>query len=63
MGKLKTKNPCTDVCKYDQEKVCKGCGRTRAEVKDWKSFSDEKKDAINRRVRETHGKELKKKKR
>jgi predicted Fe-S protein YdhL (DUF1289 family) len=42
--------------------VCKGCGRTRTEVKDWKSFSDEKKDAINRRVRESHGKELKKKK-
>jgi hypothetical protein len=25
-------------------------------------FSDDKKDAINRRVRESHGKELKKKK-
>jgi hypothetical protein len=62
MGKLKTKNPCTDVCKYDQEKVCKGCGRTRTEVKDWKSFSDERKDAINRRVRETHGKAVGKKK-
>jgi uncharacterized protein len=62
MGKLKTKNPCIDICKYDSDKVCKGCGRTRTEVKDWKSFSDEKKDAINRRVRKTHGKELKKKK-
>jgi len=54
MAKLKTRNPCIDICKYDGDKVCKGCGRTRAEVKDWKSFSDEKKDAINRRVRETH---------
>ncbi|UEM21421.1 DUF1289 domain-containing protein [Skermanella mucosa] len=62
MAKLKTRNPCTDVCKYDSDKVCKGCGRTRTEVKAWKSFSDEEKDAINRRVRETHlkGKDKKK---
>jgi predicted Fe-S protein YdhL (DUF1289 family) len=54
MAKLKTKNPCVDVCKYDDDKICKGCGRSRTEVKHWKSFSDEEKDTINRRVRVTH---------
>jgi predicted Fe-S protein YdhL (DUF1289 family) len=61
MGELKIKNPCMDHCKFNSDEICKGCGRTRTEVKRWKKLSDEDRDAINRRVRQTHGGKKKKK--
>lgn len=29
------KNPCIKVCEFDAD-VCRGCGRTREEIKAWK---------------------------
>ncbi|TDY96921.1 UNVERIFIED_ORG: uncharacterized protein DUF1289 [Herbaspirillum seropedicae] len=31
------KSPCVSLCKLKHE-VCTGCGRTRDEIKDWKSM-------------------------
>ncbi|WP_084320110.1 DUF1289 domain-containing protein [Herbaspirillum huttiense] len=31
------KSPCVSLCKLKHE-VCPGCGRTRDEIKDWKSM-------------------------
>jgi uncharacterized protein len=32
------KSPCIGVCKFDDE-VCRGCGRTRKEIRGWKSMN------------------------
>ncbi|TLX56564.1 DUF1289 domain-containing protein [Stutzerimonas nosocomialis] len=31
------KSPCIKVCEFDQD-VCRGCGRTRQEIKGWKKL-------------------------
>ncbi|BEV14792.1 DUF1289 domain-containing protein [Herbaspirillum sp. DW155] len=31
------KSPCVSLCKLKHE-ICTGCGRTRDEIKDWKSM-------------------------
>jgi predicted Fe-S protein YdhL (DUF1289 family) len=46
MSKKKSKSPCIDICKIDKHTgLCKGCLRTRQEIKGWKSLSrSERKD-------------------
>jgi len=40
-------SPCVDRCKIIQRTgVCRGCGRTLAELKAWKNASDAEKAAI-----------------
>jgi len=40
MSKKKSKSPCIDICKIDQATgFCKGCLRTKQEIKNWKGFS------------------------
>jgi len=40
MSKNKAKSPCIDVCKIDKNSgLCKGCLRTKQEIKGWKSLS------------------------
>ncbi|HLN24692.1 MAG TPA: DUF1289 domain-containing protein [Patescibacteria group bacterium] len=40
-------SPCVDRCKIIQRTgVCRGCGRTLAELKAWKEASDAEKSAI-----------------
>jgi predicted Fe-S protein YdhL (DUF1289 family) len=52
----KIKNPCTDRCKYNEEKLCVGCYRTKHEIVNWSSFSDEEKLRIIARIdRKFHG--------
>jgi len=46
-----TKNPCVGKCRFDAESECRGCHRTKAEVKGWKRLPDAAKAAINRRIR------------
>ncbi|KAF1066414.1 MAG: hypothetical protein GAK45_01923 [Pseudomonas citronellolis] len=29
------KDPCIKVCEFDDD-ICRGCGRTRSEIKGWK---------------------------
>lgn len=51
MSKRDVKAPCVKVCKFDPAGVCRGCFRTRAEIRAWKRLADDEKAAINRRVR------------
>ena len=40
MSKSKSKSPCIDICKIDKKSgLCKGCLRTRQEIKGWKALS------------------------
>ena len=54
----KIKSPCTDKCKYDEDKVCMGCHRTMNEIVNWLDFSDDKKTEIIRRVEKKMKKKL-----
>ncbi len=54
MSDLLTKNPCIDVCKFDSNNLCLGCGRTKHEKKTWKKLDDHEKHAIWQRILETH---------
>lgn len=54
MTELVTKKPCIDICEF-KHSVCKACGRTQAEKKQWKQLSAEEKQAIWTRVLQTHG--------
>lgn len=33
------KDPCISVCKFD-ERICLGCGRSKAEIKAWKKLDN-----------------------
>lgn len=50
-----TKKPCIDICKFNKKDVCKACGRTKEEKKEWKKLSDHEKQAIWSRILESHG--------
>jgi uncharacterized protein len=40
MSKNKSESPCVDICKIDKKtNLCKGCLRTRPEIKAWKTLS------------------------
>lgn len=39
-------SPCIGVCSTLFDEVCKGCGRTAAEVSNWVFLSDEEKHAV-----------------
>ena len=48
--KKKIKSPCISICKLDSNKICKGCGRTKKEIKNWSKFSNEKREEIMERI-------------
>jgi uncharacterized protein len=50
MSKNKAKSPCVDICKIDKNSgLCKGCLRTRQEIKGWKAASkSERREIIGR---------------
>ncbi|HEY8123842.1 MAG TPA: DUF1289 domain-containing protein [Methylocystis sp.] len=39
-------SPCLKICELDQDGVCVGCGRTRAEIAGWISMSDAQKAQV-----------------
>mgnify|MGYP001168100814 FL=1 len=41
-------SPCVGTCSVTQfgTRICKGCGRTEEEIRDWNSYSDTKKKLI-----------------
>jgi uncharacterized protein len=47
------KSPCNGICTLDDQDVCRGCKRTRAQISRWYVMSDEEKltvlSHINRR--------------
>lgn len=50
MAKSDTGNPCVKLCKFDDVGLCRGCYRTRMEVRHWKRLSDNARAAILARV-------------
>lgn len=50
-----TKKPCIDICEFDKKAICKACGRTRQEKKEWKQLSAGEKQAIWERILASHG--------
>ncbi len=42
--------PCVAVCSTTFDDVCRGCGRTVAEVADWVFMSDQEKDVVWTRI-------------
>lgn len=54
-------SPCVGVCKIDDEDRCRGCGRSKREIKDWKRLDDEQRHDVNMRLLVTEGKKVRKK--
>lgn len=47
MSKHKASSPCIDICKIDKKSgFCKGCLRTKKEIKNWKDFSKKERLAV-----------------
>jgi predicted Fe-S protein YdhL (DUF1289 family) len=47
MSKKKHQSPCIDVCKMDKTSgFCKGCLRTKQEIKDWKELTKSERRGI-----------------
>ena len=46
-------SPCVGRCTATSlgDAICRGCGRTAEEVRDWNTYSDKQKIAINDRLR------------
>jgi len=42
--------PCVAVCSTTFDEICRGCGRTVAEVAHWVSMTAEQKDAVWKRI-------------
>ncbi|MEX0951916.1 MAG: DUF1289 domain-containing protein [Gammaproteobacteria bacterium] len=63
MPALWTRNPCIDICKFNKKNICKACGRTKAEKKNWKDLSAGEKHAVWERILVSHGSSDKKKSR
>lgn len=39
--------PCVNICKINTEHgICGGCKRTQDEIKQWRSYSDEMREAV-----------------
>lgn len=45
------KNPCIDVCRYDEDSICEGCRRTREEARNWWRYSDAEKLEVLHRIK------------
>lgn len=45
-----TDTPCVGVCSTLYDDVCRGCGRTAAEVSNWVFFNDAEKREIWQRI-------------
>ena len=43
---VEVKSPCNGICTLNDEDVCKGCKRTRAQISRWYVMSNEEKQLI-----------------
>ncbi|VVN39316.1 hypothetical protein PS645_05303 [Pseudomonas fluorescens] len=41
-----TKDPCISVCKFTDEQICIGCGRSKREIKAWKKLDKSDKRTV-----------------
>lgn len=55
---LLTRSPCIGICTYNKHAICKGCRRTRSEVKAWKRMPEDDRHNLNLRVLATAGKDV-----
>ena len=45
-------SPCIDICKIDPKgKFCVGCGRALDEIKNWPSYTEEKKKMVLKQLK------------
>lgn len=42
---VSTKDPCISICKFDDD-ICRGCGRSKREIKSWKKMDKDEKRAV-----------------
>jgi len=47
----KIKSPCTNDCKYDENKICVSCKRSMYEIVNWIDFSDKEKLDVLKRIK------------
>lgn len=45
-----TQSPCIKVCQLDLDNVCRGCGRTIDEIRDWRDMTPSQRIAVNQRI-------------
>ncbi len=45
------KNPCIEVCQYDDNEICIGCKRTRKEAKSWWRLTDQEKLEVLEKIK------------
>jgi predicted Fe-S protein YdhL (DUF1289 family) len=43
-------SPCVGICELDADGLCRGCFRSRDELRRWRTMSEAEKAAINDRV-------------
>lgn len=46
------KSPCIKVCQHDSKGICFGCRRTKEEVGNWSTYSNEQKEEIIMKTRQ-----------
>lgn len=46
------KSPCNRVCRLNDEQICIGCGRSWIQIRDWRSYSDEKREKVMDQLKE-----------
>lgn len=46
-----TDSPCVAVCSTLFDEICRGCGRTAAEVSNWVFMNDQEKQLVWQRIR------------
>lgn len=45
------KNPCVEICQYDDNEICIGCKRTRKEAKSWWRFTEQEKQEVLEKIK------------
>jgi predicted Fe-S protein YdhL (DUF1289 family) len=44
-------SPCVQICQIDKEtRLCKGCGRTIDEIREWTRYTEEERMVVMRRL-------------
>ena len=44
-------SPCIRHCAINQQQICSGCGRTKSEISNWRTMSEEEKAEVCSKAR------------
>ncbi|TXI83966.1 MAG: DUF1289 domain-containing protein [Cupriavidus sp.] len=55
MNTIDVPSPCVQICKLDAGNICTGCGRSLAEIAEWSSASNQRKQKISDAARQRRG--------